>query len=51
MLLVLRDPMMAYVEKTWNQWLGPLVPRLPPFDTVVGEHRVEISDLIGTTNL
>ncbi|MBN1837976.1 MAG: nucleotidyl transferase AbiEii/AbiGii toxin family protein [Spirochaetales bacterium] len=23
------DRMLAYVGKTWNQWLGPLVPRLP----------------------
>ena len=44
------DPMMTYVEKTWDQWLGPLVPRLPPFGTVVGELRVQIADLIIPTS-
>jgi predicted nucleotidyltransferase component of viral defense system len=24
-----------YVEKTWEQWLGPLVPELPPFEPVI----------------
>ncbi|MBU4175152.1 MAG: nucleotidyl transferase AbiEii/AbiGii toxin family protein [Actinobacteria bacterium] len=23
------ETMLAYIEKTWNQWLGPLVPGLP----------------------
>ena len=27
--------MLAYVEKTWEQWLGPLVPSLPSFQTVI----------------
>jgi len=26
-----QNRMLAYVEKTWNQWLGPLVPGLPTF--------------------
>jgi hypothetical protein len=38
--------MMAYVEKTWQQWLGPLVPQLPSFDVVIREPRPEIEDLI-----
>ena len=41
------DPMMAYVKKTWQQWLGPLVPRLPPFDVVTGELQTHVKDLIG----
>lgn len=38
--------MMAYVEKTWAQWLGPLVPNLPPFKTVIEELRPQITALI-----
>ena len=37
--------MLTYVEKTWQQWLGPLVPRLPSFDTVIGDLRPQISAL------
>jgi uncharacterized protein len=40
--------MMTYVGKTWEQWLGPLVPGLPPFETVVGELRPQIVALIPT---
>ena len=36
------SPMLTYVGKTWTQWLGPLVPRLPPFETVIGELRPQI---------
>lgn len=39
-------PMLAYVEKTWNQWLGPLVSGLPSFETVVGELRPQVVALI-----
>ena len=38
--------MLSHVEQTWNQWLGPLVPKLPSFETVLGELRPQISDLI-----
>jgi predicted nucleotidyltransferase component of viral defense system len=38
--------MLAYVEKTWEQWLGPLVPGLPKFGTVIGELRPQIEVLI-----
>lgn len=31
--------MLAYVEKTWPQWLGPLVPDLPSCATVIDELR------------
>jgi predicted nucleotidyltransferase component of viral defense system len=35
-----------YVEKTWKQWLGPLVPDLPDFATVIGELRPQITSFI-----
>ncbi|MBI5642633.1 MAG: nucleotidyl transferase AbiEii/AbiGii toxin family protein [Deltaproteobacteria bacterium] len=38
--------MLAYVEKTWDQWLGPLVPRLAPFKTVIEELRPQIAELV-----
>ena len=37
---------LAHVESTWEQWLGPLVPTLPSFETVVGELRPRIEALI-----
>jgi len=40
------EGMLAYVEKTWDQWLGPLVPRLPAFEIVIGELRPQIGSLI-----
>lgn len=40
------EPMLAYVEKTWDQWLGPLVPGLPAFDTVIGELRPKVAALV-----
>lgn len=41
-----QDRMLAYVEKTWDQWLGPLVPGLPTFDTVIGELRPQVAALV-----
>ncbi|MBL7204751.1 MAG: nucleotidyl transferase AbiEii/AbiGii toxin family protein [Desulfobacteraceae bacterium] len=41
--------MLNYVEKTWEQWLGPLVPNLPEFGTVIGELRPQIATLLSTT--
>jgi len=41
-----QEPMLSYVETTWEQWLGPLVPELPSFETVIGELRPQIADLI-----
>lgn len=38
--------MLAYVEKTWDQWLGPLVPGLPAFATVIGELRPQVTALV-----
>lgn len=40
--------MMTYVEKTWEQWLGPLVPGLPSYETVIGELRPEIEALVSS---
>jgi len=37
------NTMLAYIEKTWEQWLGPLVPDLPDFATVIGELRPMIT--------
>lgn len=42
------EAMLAYVEETWEQWLGPLVPSLPSFDIVVGEVRPQVAGLIPT---
>jgi predicted nucleotidyltransferase component of viral defense system len=43
-----QDSMLAYVERTWEQWLGPLVPGLPSFPTVIGELRPRIASLLST---
>jgi len=40
------DAMLAVVEKTWKQWLGPLVPGLPSFKTVISELRPAIAEII-----
>jgi uncharacterized protein len=41
-----QEAMMAYVEKTWDQWLGPLVPNLPPYRIVIGELRPQIEGIL-----
>lgn len=41
-----QEPMHSYVEATWEQWLGRLVPGLPAFETVIEELRPQIVDLI-----
>jgi predicted nucleotidyltransferase component of viral defense system len=43
-----RREMIAYIEQTWQQWLGPLVPALPPFDLVLSELRPQIATLLET---
>lgn len=43
-----QEPMLAYVEKTWDQLLGPLVLGLPSFETVIGELRPQIAALVPT---
>ena len=40
------EPMLAYVKETWDQWLGPLVPVLPSFDTVINGLRPQVAELI-----
>jgi predicted nucleotidyltransferase component of viral defense system len=41
-----QETMLAYVERTWDQWLGPLVPDLPPFAKVMGELRPRIESIV-----
>jgi len=40
------NTMLNYIEKTWEQWLGPLVPDLPDFATVIGDLRPMITLLV-----
>ena len=39
------ETMLAGVEQTWTQWLGPLVPKLPPYTTVIEELRPQVATL------
>lgn len=41
------DNLIMNVEKTWTQWLGPLVSELPPCKTVLEELRSRIATLLG----
>ena len=43
-----QEQMLAYVEKTWEQWLGPLVPDLPSYQTVVGGLRPQFEALLAS---
>lgn len=43
------EAMLTTVEKTWDQWLGPLVPELPPYKTVIGELRPQVASLLDLT--
>ena len=38
--------MLDYVKKTWEQWLGPLVPDLPDFSIVIDNLRPRIALLV-----
>ena len=40
------ETMMAYVKKTWQQWLGLLVPGLPSFETVITGLRPQVMALV-----
>ena len=40
------DRMLAYVEETWEQWLGPLVPGLPSFEIVINGLRPQVAALV-----
>ncbi|MEW6666277.1 MAG: nucleotidyl transferase AbiEii/AbiGii toxin family protein [Thermodesulfobacteriota bacterium] len=42
----LDEGILSNVEKTWAQWLGPLVPDLPGFAKVIGELRTRITSLL-----
>ena len=37
--------LLDYIDKTWEQWLGPLVPDLPQFKLVIGDLKQKIYDL------
>ena len=41
-----QEKMLHYVEKTWKQWLNPLIPNLPDFATVINDLRPRIGQLI-----
>jgi len=38
--------MLVHVEKTWDQWLGPLVPDLPKVEIVIGALRKQLAALL-----
>ncbi len=40
------EPLLKVVEKTWNQWLGPLVTDLPPYNKVVEELRQHMKNIL-----
>ena len=40
--------MLDYVGETWAQWLGPLVPGLPAFGTVISGLEPQVRDLLDT---
>jgi len=37
--------LMDYVAKTWEQWLGPLVPDLPPFNPLIDDLKQKLFDI------
>ena len=40
------EAMLVHVEKTWAQWLGPLVPDLPSYERVIANLRPLIEKLL-----
>ena len=42
------DAVLTNVEETWEQWLGPLVPGLPSFGTVINGLRPRIVTLVSS---
>jgi predicted nucleotidyltransferase component of viral defense system len=40
------DVVMGEVERTWDQWLGPLVPELPPYQKVIGELKPSVAKIL-----
>jgi hypothetical protein len=45
-----QEPMLGYVQRTWDQWLGRLVPGLPAFNTVLGELRPQVVALLASAS-
>ena len=39
------NSLLDYIAKTWEQWLGPLVPDLPPFELVIEDLKQKIYKL------
>jgi len=39
------ETLLDYTGKTWEQWLGPLVPELPPFEIVINSLEQKLFDL------
>ena len=46
--ILFQGGMLRHVERTWTQWLGPLVPELPPFPQVMSGLRLMIAGLVPT---
>ncbi len=44
------DAMLAYVERTWSEWLGNLVPNLPTFQEVMKELRPQVVMLMSCSD-
>lgn len=42
------EKILSTVEKTWEQWLEPLVPAPPPYETVIEELRPRIATLLSS---
>jgi len=45
------DVVMREVEKTWDQWLGPLVPELPPYKKVIDELKPFVEKILKNDRL
>lgn len=41
-----KEQIISYVERSWDQWLGPLVPELPSYKTVMDELRPQIESIL-----
>lgn len=44
------EALLSIVEKSWEQWLGPLVPKLLPYKTVLDELRAHVARLLTVQN-
>jgi len=43
------ETLLDYTGKTWEQWLGPLVPELPPFEIVINSLEQKLFDVFKHT--